>query len=339
MSAPLVSVICGYYNRPQLVRRTLDGIRAQSFKNFEVIIFDDKSTDETLDVIRSILDEYQDERFRLISHEKNMGFTRGLINAIKHARGKYIAVHDSGDYSLPRRLELQAAAMEKNPSVVVVGSHYINFIEHLNLARIRRPNSDSADFDSVCADSQFTHGEVMFRKAAYDKVGGYREQFKFSQDSDLWLRMIREGRFHTVPEVLYVRYIQFGGISYKPDTFVAQAAFYTLARVVARDKANESQWLRGLPENHVFKVLPMEDGRVQKVIVRGAFRGVIFGDFEQAIQVANGYIVSPVKRLQVKTLAHLGMTGLGAALLSVLRSKLGVFKATEAELLSISCGH
>lgn len=330
---PFVSVICGYYNRPQLVRRTLEGIRSQSFKDFEVIIFDDKSTDETASVIKEVLDEFNDPRFRFLPHEENMGFTRGLINAISHARGEYIAIHDSGDYSFPRRLQAQVEVLEKNPSVVVVGCHYVNFIEHLNLARVRKPNSNNADFESVCADSQFTHGEVMFRRSAYDQVGGYRAQFKFSQDSDLWLRMIKVGRFCTVPEVLYVRYIQFAGISYKPETFVAQAAFYTLARVVAKDAKNEKSMLMNLPDKHVFTVLPKESVQVQKVIVRGALRGIVFGDLDQAIQVAKIYVTSPVKSLLIRVLVAFGRTWVGRLFLQYIRKRLGVFHISEVALL------
>lgn len=336
MNQPLVSVVCGYFNRPQLVRRTLDGIRGQDYKNIEVLIFDDKSTDDTLNVIKAVLAEYADPRFFLIEHEKNIGFTRGLINAVSRAKGKYIAIHDSGDFSFPTRLSKQVSVLESNSDVSVVGCHYINYIEHLKLARVRRPNSTSADFESVCRDSQFTHGEVMFRKATYDQVGGYREQFKFSQDSDLWLRMIKKARFYTVPEVLYVRYIQFGGISYKPETFVAQAAFYTLARIVARDQSASTEILRGLPDKHVFTVLPMEQEQVQHVIVRGALRGIVFGDFDQAVEVADRYVVSARKRSLIKCLAGLGRTRFGTLFLGVLRSRLGVFHASEQDVLQFS---
>lgn len=334
MTDPLVTVICGYYNRPGLVKRTLDGIRHQTFGDYEVLIFDDKSTDDTPQKIKEWIAETGDDRFRLIEHEKNLGFTRGLINAIGVSRGKYIAIHDSGDLSFPRRFEEQVKVLEGDSRVGVVGCHYINYIEHLHLARVRRPNASGATFEDICRDSKFTHGEVMFRKSIYDKVGGYREQFKFSQDSDLWLRMIRESSFFTVPDVLYVRYIQFGGISYKPETFVAQAAFYTLARVVARDKAREHDLLKGLPEAHVFSVLPLADPSVQRVVVRGALRGVIFGDFDQAAIVAKGFVKSRLERVGILTTIWFGRTIWGELLLKALRSRLGVVTMPEDELVN-----
>lgn len=333
MIDPLVTVICGYYNRPGLVKRTLDGIRSQTFSNYEVIIFDDKSTDDTPQKIKEWIAETGDNRFRLIEHERNLGFTRGLINAISNSRGKYIAIHDSGDLSFPRRFDEQVKVLERDPCVGVVGCHYVNYIEHSHLARVRRPNASGASFEDICHDSKFTHGEVMFRKSIYDKVGGYREQFKFSQDSDLWLRMILESSFFTVPEVLYVRYIQFGGISYKPETFVAQAAFYTLARVVARDKVRERELLKGLPDAHVFTALPLHDPSVQKIVVRGALRGIIFGDFDQAAIVAKGFVKSRLERIGILTMAWFGKTVWGELLLKVVRSRLGVVSMPESELV------
>lgn len=335
MKSPRVSVICGYYNRANLVRRTLDGIRAQIFTDFEVLIFDDRSSDGTLAEIKRVLAEYGDSRFILIEHEKNLGFTRGLINAIKYAKGDYIAIHDSGDFSLPRRLTSQVKALDENPDVSVVGCHYVNFIEQSGIARVRRPNSTVADFESVCADSQFTHGEVMFRRSTYDLVGGYREQFKFSQDSDLWLRMIRQARFYTVPEVLYIRYVQFSGISYKPDTFVAQAGFYTIARVIAQADGFEAQrMLDKLATDSIFSVISVDDAKVQKVIVRGAVRGIVFGDSDQAKVVAEKFISNPLKKTGIKLLASLAHTRGGKMTLALLRKKLGMFATNEHDLIA-----
>ena len=299
MNEPLVSVICGFFNRPSLVARTLSGIKNQTYKNIEVIVFDDASTDNTFDVICKFVNLHGDDRFKVYRHEKNIGFTRGIINAINKSSGEFIVMHDSGDYSFPRRIELQLKEMLSNKNISVVGSHYVNHIDKNGFEIIRKPNHDDATYEDIVSDSGFTHGEVMIRRSFYDRVGGYREEFKFSQDSDLWLRLIKISKFKTVKEILYVRHIQFSGISYKPDSFAAQAAFYEFARFVSGSADGGASLLTGLPDRNIFDVYSYERVDVQKRIFRGALRGVLFGDYIQAKEVAKKYVANKYKKIIV----------------------------------------
>ena len=156
-----------------------------------------------------------------------------------------------------------------------------------------------ATYEDIVSDSGFTHGEVMIRRSFYDRVGGYREEFKFSQDSDLWLRLIKISKFKTVKEILYVRHIQFSGISYKPDSFAAQAAFYEFARFVSGSADGGASLLTGLPDRNIFDVYSYERVDVQKRIFRGALRGVLFGDYIQAKEVAKKYVANKYKKIIV----------------------------------------
>jgi cellulose synthase/poly-beta-1,6-N-acetylglucosamine synthase-like glycosyltransferase len=288
--APLVSVITGYYNRGDLVRRTVDSILDQSFKDFELIVFDDCSTDNTQQQLAS----YDDPRLIVIRHEKNTGFTKGIIGAIGRSRGRLIAVQGSGDASAPERLARQVEVFSKSPEVVVVGCHYSNIIESTGLMRIRTPFANDLTLEKLRQMNVFSHGEVMFRRDAYDRAGGYRSEFRFSQDYDLWLRLIRQGKFATVPEVLYDRYVQFDGVSFEP-TKLSQQVRYTQLAIQLSHLSPEEQAARldQLRKSSIENVVALQDDAIQAQIFKAAAKLMLFGNAPQAHQLAEKYLSSP----------------------------------------------
>lgn len=274
---PKVSLVCGFYNRPNLVRRTLVGLANQSYKDVEFYIFDDGSSDSTASVIEKELRRIDDHRFKFTRFERNGGLTRGLIASIKATDSEYVAIHDAGDFSLATRISEQTAALDAKSDRVVVGSHYVNYIEDTGISRLRTPSSDSATLSTLLIDPTFTHGEVMFKRAAYEAAGGYRSQFRYSQDNDLWLRMIDQGRFYTVPEVLYIRCVLLGGISYNSASLGKQSAYYILGKKIASNEISATI-LSQLDEGaDIFEILSRSSPGVQKVIARAAVRAIAFG--------------------------------------------------------------
>jgi glycosyltransferase involved in cell wall biosynthesis len=199
-----ISVVMSVYNGASQLPQTLDSIAAQSESNFELIVIDDGSTDGS----GSILDDYasRDSRIRVIS-QANAGLTRSLIRGCAAARAPIIARHDCGDSSAPDRFREQLAAFD-DPAVVLASC----WVSH-------RGPGDEPLFDVRAGGAQvresilhdtidnFTglphHGSTMFRRDAYERAGGYREEFWFAQDLDLWIRMAPHGTFIILPEVLY----------------------------------------------------------------------------------------------------------------------------------------
>ena len=165
-----------------------------------------------------------------------------MLDAIKWAKGEYIAIQGSGDVSYAKRLEYQKNFLDENPDVGIVGSHYENFVETSGVCRLRTPDANTATVQSLIKKNVFTHGEVMFRKEVYEKAGGYRAEFIFCQDYDLWLRMSNHCRFGTVPKLLYRRHVDFDGVSYKPEKFIAQTRYMIIAS--AYHKYNKPRFLR-----------------------------------------------------------------------------------------------
>jgi hypothetical protein len=223
---PMVSVLTIFYNRADLVATSLGSVLNQTYRNLEVIAIDDGSTDETLAEMEKFAG---DHRLRLIAKE-NSGFTNSMIMAAGLARGSLIAVHDAGDVSLPERVARQVEAMRAYPDVGVVGCKVVNPV--IGTARTKivgRPNGLPFR-PSLMARNMFTHGEVMFRKNLYDKVAGYRRQFRFAQDIDLWIRISQHAGYHTVQDVLYERVEIAGSVSASAEKTLAQQQFSELAR-------------------------------------------------------------------------------------------------------------
>lgn len=200
---PLISVISGYYNREHLVDESVQSLIDQSYTNLEIIIFDDCSTDNTYEKLKKF---ESDQRVKIIKHETNIGFVSGLINAIETSKGDYIAIHGSGDYSYPTRFEKQINVLLQNEPISVVSCENETFSDGGRIiGRTNRYPAGNFYKDLQKDRIKISGGDVMFKRNYYEKVGGYREFFRFAQDFDLWCRMSLISEYYIIPEVLYRR--------------------------------------------------------------------------------------------------------------------------------------
>ncbi|MFC9978804.1 glycosyltransferase [Gordonia sp. NPDC127522] len=299
---PRVSVVSGYYNRGHLLKRTVDSIAAQTYRDFELIIFDDSSTDDTAERLADIARDFGPGNFKAIVHESNKGFVQGLIEAIDGSSGEYIAIQGSGDVSLPSRLSRQVQFLDAHPEVAVVGSWYYNVSEDIGARRLRRPDAGGVDYDSLLSGNIFSHGEVMIRRSYYERAGGYRPQFKFSQDYDLWLRLSRFAEFGTVEEAVYERYVQFDGVSYHPRKVIVQACYSVAARKMsAMADADERDALALLSREGPTAVVAVSDAEVQHKVRMAAARSLLFGSASNAAEIVRTGIVRPIERVTMLT--------------------------------------
>ncbi len=219
MSAyPEVSVVMSVHNGAFCLAKTLDSILSQEGVEFEFVIVNDGSTDKS----SQILTEYaqRDSRLRII-HQENMGLTCALIRGCEAVRGEFIARQDAGDISLPGRLESQVALLrgQKDCAFVscwtdVVGPN----AEFLYTSRGTGFASTPVNILSPQAkwgvlDGPTHHSSVMFRAKQYALCGGYRPEFYFGQDWDLWYRLASLGTFCTLQKRLCVCSITLNSIS------------------------------------------------------------------------------------------------------------------------------
>jgi len=195
---PLVSIILSTYNRAKFIRKAIESVLNQSYKDFEFVVVNDACQDDTLKILKS----YNDPRIKIINNELNLGFVKSLNKAINCAKGEYIARIDDDDYwSDSKKLEKQIAFLENNPEYVLVGCGMIKINKQgQEIKRYLFPEKDQELRRKMLLTDYFVHPGVVFRKKDWEAVGGYNEQFYFSQDWDLWARLGKMGKMYNFPE-------------------------------------------------------------------------------------------------------------------------------------------
>jgi glycosyltransferase involved in cell wall biosynthesis len=189
------------YNGERFLREAIDGIKHQTLSDFEFIILDDDSRDNT----RQILEEYaaEDHRISVIRNERNLGLTRSLNKGLKLCCGKYVARQDADDVSLPDRLENQVEYLENHPEVGVVGSWVAIIDENGREGFIRKyPTSPAMVKWSLFFKNSLAHSSVLIRRSLLEDTA-YRSEVSYSQDYDLWARLSEKTEFANIPQVLY----------------------------------------------------------------------------------------------------------------------------------------
>jgi glycosyltransferase involved in cell wall biosynthesis len=210
---PLVSVVVGVYNGGDYLRESMESVLGQEGIDFECIVIDDGSTDGTGEVLDELAQAHP--RLRVV-HQANQGQTRALIQGCRKAKGTYIARHDADDISRPGRLARQSELLSADPELSMVSCWGLGIgpADEV-LFEIRRPEDSATATGKLLARGEGPpgHGSVMFRAETYRAVGGYREEFRYAQDWDLWLRLIERGRIGYVPDFLYAFRIEERSVS------------------------------------------------------------------------------------------------------------------------------
>jgi len=203
---PLVSVVMPAYNSAKFVVEAIESVKNQTFKDFEFIVVDDCSTDDTLSVIKKTLMNF-DNPYKIIENESNMGVSvsRNIANRI--ATGEFIAVVDSDDINLSTRLEEEVDFLKREKSFDVCGSLMEEMGEDGELFRsaIPRPIDMSSikKWMYVYGESPILHPSSMYRKKAFFEMGGYDEDILWCHDFDLFFKMVRHRKkMHNLQSVL-----------------------------------------------------------------------------------------------------------------------------------------
>src|SRR3989344_7621924 len=185
-----ISVIMSVFNNEEYLNESIESIILQTYKNFEFIIVDDASTDQTSGILKEWLSK--DRRIKVITNKENMGLTKSLNRAIQIAGGEYIARQDGDDVSLPERFEKQIEFFQKNPEIKILGTFgYIIDKQGDILGKEILSTSFQTIKKEFIKRNPLMHTSVMIKKEVIDKVGGYDETFKTSQDYELWSRLLR----------------------------------------------------------------------------------------------------------------------------------------------------
>jgi glycosyltransferase involved in cell wall biosynthesis len=199
---PQIAVVMSVYNNAEFLLKAIDSIRAQTFRDWQLIIVDDGSTDGSAEIVRQLLP--RDWRIKLISRE-NKGLTVSLNEALAVARSPYIARMDGDDIALPERFEKQIAYLRSHPECVCLGSQ-VELIDPFD-APIEKPvhklTHEEIDAELLKgAGWALVHPVTMMRRDAIERVGRYKEEFNNVEDLDLFLRLAEIGRVANLPDVL-----------------------------------------------------------------------------------------------------------------------------------------
>ncbi|WP_347272951.1 glycosyltransferase [Candidatus Kuenenia sp.] len=235
---PKISVVMSVYNGGKYLEDSVKSILTQTYQDFEFIIVNDASTDDSLEIIKKI----EDCRLRIITNPENLGLTKSLNKGIKTARGKYIARMDADDISLPHRFETQINFLEKNPDYALVGSSYYQIDTDNKIHTLINVLTDNVLIkQGLTKQNWFGHGSVMMRKDVFLQVGGYDERFKLAQDYDLWLRIAESHKVANIDEPLYKWRVTKSGISVEKE---AEQKYYAHLAISEAKKRNHSKITR-----------------------------------------------------------------------------------------------
>ncbi len=323
------------YNCALYIRESLESILNQSYKDFQLLIIDDASTDQTVSIIKS----YSDCRIRLIEKPANTGYTNSLNLGLQQAKGEYIARMDGDDISALNRFELQVQAFERNPALVLCGSN----IEFIDSNEIRKfPLSHDEIKVTFLTYSCIAHPSVMMKRSfLVSQHMHYNNLREPAEDFDLWVRMIQKGELMNLEEPL-LRYrvhadqtsqtkyeiqqkngliIRILYLSNIVDKEVAEKFFQGLKVAQSGDTGEELAYLNWLiKENDYLRKKNRE---------KEFFNELLFNDFLNAYntQVARGIFLNS-KKYNLRKLAYF---------VSYLSKNPGKFRAGEILKCASKC--
>jgi glycosyltransferase involved in cell wall biosynthesis len=244
---PKVTVITTTYNGARFLAATIESILNQSFKDFEYVIVDDASTDESQKIIKSY--QKKDHRIRCIINPTNLGPPGALNKALKFAGGEYIAVLDHDDLALPERLERQVAFLNSHKMVGVVGGQARIIDENCQTTRRLRFTTSPAEAHwQLFFGVSLLHSAFMYRYSLIEQVGGYSEQHSYICDYELLVRMAERCQITNLPDEL---------VCYRssPTQISSKYRKPQSGQVVLFQYAIQKRWLNLRPDLSVFTTL------------------------------------------------------------------------------------
>lgn len=225
-SMPIATVVIPAYNVAGFVRDAVESALDQSFRDTEIVVVDDGSTDETPKVLAAICDERRDSRLRIIS-QRNAGLSAARNTGIKAARGEFIGFLDADDIWHPRKLETQIAPMLNDPAVGVTFS----FSEYIQESGERTgvklvPTTYRPDLIALIIRNELGNGSSpVVRAQCFRQVGLFEKSLRSCEDYEMWCRIgaLTDFQFVCVPKVLTYYRLRAAGLSYNSRPFVQAA--------------------------------------------------------------------------------------------------------------------
>ncbi len=261
LSTKLVSILLPTYNGAKWIRSSIESVQAQSYSDWELLVIDDGSVDNTKEIVGNLA--IQDSRIRYIKNEKNMGIQKTLNRGLKEAKGEYIARIDDDDKWIDKeKIQKQLAFLEENSNYVLVGTGTIVVDEEGHeLFRYLGPETDKEIRNRILSKNCFTHSSVMFKKTPAIQCGGYSESQDVIhlEDYDLWLKLGLVGKFYNIQDFCVEFLLNQNGMSIKNK----KAQFSKNIKLVKSFKKKYSNYIISIVLNYsrlfvyeIFRFMP-----------------------------------------------------------------------------------
>ncbi len=234
---PDISITMITKNRASFIGAAITSVINQTFKNWELLVIDGESKDNT----KEIVDSFKDDRIKYSTRPADLGISKSRNIALSNSTGKYIAVLDSDDFWTDNeKLQKQFDFLEQNPNYSLIGSNVKIIDDKGNFIKKTVYKTEDADIrNKILISNQIQHSTVVFRKDFAEKVGGYDEKLPVVEDLDLLLKLGRLGKFKNTKEITtsYTRHS--GGISHERKVLMARCHL----KVIIRNFGVYPNWL------------------------------------------------------------------------------------------------
>lgn len=198
MNKPLVTVFIAVYNGEKYIKDSLESIIKQTYENLEILIIDDGSTDNTC----SIINKYNDSRIKLIKNKSNKGLPYTRNKALELFKGKYLAILDADDISVPHRIERQVDFLENHKNIDVVTSNYTVFNNKISKNIKINRNIDRIKISLIFGCS-LCNSTAMIRKDSLEKYNiRYNPSCFVAQDYEMWCQFSKKGNIYNIQDTL-----------------------------------------------------------------------------------------------------------------------------------------
>jgi glycosyltransferase involved in cell wall biosynthesis len=274
---PRVTVVMAVYNAAQFLREAIASVLSQTYTDFELIVVDDASTDDSSAILRS----YNDPRIRIIRHQTNLGASLSRNDALAAARGELIAIMDADDVCAPTRIERQVEFLQAHPAVGLVGCGIYDNIDAIGAVLYTSflPETNEAIQRALMTRWCLLHSSIMFRKVLQQAVGGYRTAFEPAEDHDFVLRIAERSEAHNLCEPLVTYRLNHNGLTVVGHQYVEQLRGI-LIELAQRRRS-------GQPEN-LDAEMPRVLALKQKRLPPQGFAGTVQG-WRDSFYAANRY--------------------------------------------------
>lgn len=252
INGPDISVVMCCYNAEKYINNTINSVLAQTFSNFEFIIWNDGSTDDT----KTIIENYHDSRIRLFN-DINRGEGKAAQLACEHVRSRYISRIDADDIWMEDKLKLEFEYMESHPDIVLVSCPYIKIDEDGKVLGRSFPVRDANYLSSsINRENRFIHSGALYRTESYKKSGGYCD-IRLFQDTLLFRRLSDYGKLSLMPIPLIKYRILSNSVSHRIHNSPYARIIEELKRKIVRDKGYVEQ------DIYIFNLLYAQIGKSQ----------------------------------------------------------------------------